>query len=216
MKKFTLIELLVVVAIIGILASLLLPSLGKSRQTAIGMVCISNMKQIHVAQAMYTDDNDQVMMRARGGGSYWWRDIATYAGYKESGAGVYELDLDRFSSSNVYKCPSATLSPGLDWQWTKYGYNFYADNTDEAPSRYDAVKLNLVSDPVNALMLMDTDRWKFQPGTWGNAAARHVHNNNTNTIFVDGHSRTNVRELYQIQLLDNQSYWYEWAWETGK
>ena len=62
-NKFTLIELLVVVAIIGILASLLLPALGKSRQQAIQAVCLSNMKQIGVAEAMYQDDNDCIIVR---------------------------------------------------------------------------------------------------------------------------------------------------------
>ena len=42
MKKFTLLELLVVVAIIGILSSMLLPSLRKARKEAMGSVCKSN------------------------------------------------------------------------------------------------------------------------------------------------------------------------------
>ena len=57
-KKFTLIELLVVVAIIGILASLLLPTLGKAREKAKIAVCTSNLKQIGTAVIMYLDDND--------------------------------------------------------------------------------------------------------------------------------------------------------------
>ncbi|WDE97558.1 type II secretion system protein [Lentisphaera profundi] len=56
-KNFTLIELLVVVAIIGILASLLLPVLGKARKTARTAVCVSNMKQISTASYLYLDDN---------------------------------------------------------------------------------------------------------------------------------------------------------------
>ena len=58
MKKFTLIELLVVVAIIGILASMLLPSLQKARAAGKRAVCISNLKQIGAGMAMYHNDHD--------------------------------------------------------------------------------------------------------------------------------------------------------------
>ena len=58
MKKFTLIELLVVVAIIGILASLLIPSLGKARKKAKKAICVNNQKQIATALVMYADDSN--------------------------------------------------------------------------------------------------------------------------------------------------------------
>ena len=57
MKKFTLIELLIVVAIIGILLSILLPSLNKARQASHKVVCMSNLKQHGVALLHYHKDN---------------------------------------------------------------------------------------------------------------------------------------------------------------
>ena len=55
MKKFTLIELLVVVAIIGILMSLLLPSLAKAREASKKAACVSNQKQIGYLFMNYVD-----------------------------------------------------------------------------------------------------------------------------------------------------------------
>lgn len=52
-KKFTLVELLVVIAIIGILASMLLPSLQRARKAAQAAVCTSNQKQIGIAFMSY-------------------------------------------------------------------------------------------------------------------------------------------------------------------
>ncbi len=74
---FTLVELLTVVAVIGILTSLLLPTLGRAKQSARQVQCASNLRQLALAGQMYWDDNSGKAFRWRGaalndGQIYWF------------------------------------------------------------------------------------------------------------------------------------------------
>src|SRR5262245_46276864 len=57
-RAFTLIELLVVIAIIGILAALLLPTLGRAKESGRRAACSSNLRQLAIALSVYAVEND--------------------------------------------------------------------------------------------------------------------------------------------------------------
>lgn len=85
---FTLIELLVVIAIIGILASMLLPTLGRAREAGKKAKCVSNLHQIVLAWTMYADDNGGQQVPAVGsikGKTVYWFDMLLGAYVDDSG-----------------------------------------------------------------------------------------------------------------------------------
>ncbi len=63
---FTLIELLTVIAIIGILAAIIIPTVGSVRNKAKGVRCTSNLRQIGVAIRGFANDNKGMMVPYRG------------------------------------------------------------------------------------------------------------------------------------------------------
>jgi prepilin-type N-terminal cleavage/methylation domain-containing protein len=110
LKKFTLIELLVVVAIIGILTSILLPSLQNARESVKVAVCVSNQKQFGIASMMMAEDLKGIMIRGAVGDGptgFTMYEIAQYLGVDErltsyNNDGFFKI----FQENKIYQCPS--------------------------------------------------------------------------------------------------------------
>src|SRR6516162_10729074 len=66
-RAFTLVELLVTIAIIGVLASLLIPALVKPREQARRIVCMGNLRQLGNAWVMYCTDQRDLVPPNNGG-----------------------------------------------------------------------------------------------------------------------------------------------------
>lgn len=220
MKKFTLIEILVVVAVIGILLSLIAPSLSKARKEARASVCKSNLNQIGVAQYAFYADNEGKLVQKSEDGLHWAQvmyendylsideDVMTCPTFPYPG-GSWKNDLNS-NWINVY---------GAAWDDTdspRQGKKIPLDNDDKPESIY--IYPDVVKSSSNFFQFADTTK-PLSDGTlaqrlgfvWGYDSTTRMHlfhKNKGNMWFVDGHVEASgtgrLKELeFQIVRLED-------------
>ena len=187
-KTFTLIELLVVIAIIAILAGMLLPALGKAREKARMMTCLTQLKSMAAATQMYADEcNDYIPPGLRynswSASNFWWSVLVQTM---KPGAKALANSKAMTGDYKMFVCPSEKRATGADsaeFQYSHYGVN-YRFTHYSAPVR----KITTAAIPSAVVVQMDSAvRNNYAIKADNQASTRHTPQK-INTSFLDGHA----------------------------
>lgn len=100
---FTLIELLVVISIIALMIAILLPALGKAREAAQTVKCLTNLRQQGLGMAVYHQDHKEYYPSHRNGSSHHWKTgLASYVSVTLTSSHWLDSTLSR---GTIYDCP---------------------------------------------------------------------------------------------------------------
>lgn len=208
-RFFTLIELLVVIAIIAILASMLMPALGKARDKAKGISCVSNFKQIATGLALYTSDNDGVFVPYKDVTAGHGASDTKYWFGTQNGDGSYNLTNNPWfgkyvgNCAQVFSCPSLKHKSGpAEASDTGYGYNgCWLGGYTKVDDVYYSPKVSMVKRASHTLAFGDSAvflmgsmgysamLWPNERpnGSGGYNSFHFRHTEMANAAWVDGH-----------------------------
>jgi prepilin-type processing-associated H-X9-DG protein/prepilin-type N-terminal cleavage/methylation domain-containing protein len=233
---FTLVELLVVVAILGLLISMLMPSLGRAREIARRAICLGNQKSLVNAVQLYCSDFDDFLppsgKRQLGAAppDHWWYQKQILGPYIGEEIKKYPR-VDGVSGpprTSLIRCPSPNTwdEPLRSW----IGYNaeisfmyhrqYGPPNTDYKPY-WSGPPRKLIRWPPGKMVLFQDSRrngflylcdfpYKNYGGdvSQSNNSADKRHDGGVNYGFLDGHA--NYIEDPNAAYADNITYRKPW------
>lgn len=220
--RFTLIELLVVIAIIAILASMLLPALGKAREMAKRTSCSGTCRQFAIATNAYINDyagwlpiSDTVGMSP----TEWKYEFFPYMGIKASG-------LSDSINLRYFKCPSWTLELS-SWNYRGgYGWNYYNVGYYEGSPDRPRARINELKMPGQTIVCGDSSDGVGGTGDflyarvlppsaagWAqNPVVGNRHSDGMNCVWADGH----VSWMPRMGLLAGMNGNIDWYYKKSK
>ena len=163
-------ELLVVIALIATLAGLLLPTLGRAKESGRAAVCLSNLHQIGLALQMYAQDNRNRLP--------YMRDQSLTATNELPGPNVVLSNY--LGNAQILRCPSDRQNL-FEKTGSSYSWNSLLNGQDAD----HLVALGIAFDPHQIPLMYDKDRFHKARGL----------KKEVNYLYADGH----IKNLLTIE-----------------
>ncbi len=200
---FTLIELLTVIAIIGVLAAILIPVVGKVRSSARNAQCVSNLRQIGSAFQSFATDNRNLwpawnetnfIANYPGVTAPRWHSsaLAPYVGAQPANVQNSPWAQAVLDGTSIFRCPSADSS-GFDlnsaWQ-LGYAYNLMIPPGSRTSfNTLERARPSTLSSPSRTVVVADSTNHRIDGDRMGSVieAGNQRHSGKVNLLFADGH-----------------------------
>jgi len=200
----------VVIAIIAILAGLLLPALSKAKERSLALGCLNNLRQLHMALGLYSDENLDLLINNHGiqetmaRKQNWANNVEDWLS-SDGNTNLSTLTDGKLSpylsgSTAVFKCPSDKSIAENGPRIRSFSLNSLCGDPGELTNKFNPQLKQFflwtdIPDPAAIYVFLDEhpdtindgffmNRWdEFR---WGNLPASY-HNGAANLSFADGH-----------------------------